>query len=304
MFTSHPTLLIGPADWEPRAHAAGGVPAAHRRAVAGARRTAARAIVYGDAAHHAELAYLTNLTPKLEACGGASCAHGRAPRLFVGGGPNMLGAARPLTWIAGCRAAARPGRRRSRRDTGAALADRCRQHADRAASDDHEALGEGAAGRDARSLWALMRRKSPAELAAIRAACDALRAAMTAIAARTTRGRRRHRSGARGRARGQCKPARRMCARCSASIGGRTLMPFAASGRAAHRSAAGLRGGAALQLLGRGLCARSRRSLPPAAAKATELLQAALAAIRPGVEYRARSHRRLKRRAAITRLIQ
>jgi hypothetical protein len=56
------------------------------------------AIVYGDARSHSELAYLTHFTPKLEP---AIALIGRtgAPRLLVGGGVNMLAAARPLTWI-------------------------------------------------------------------------------------------------------------------------------------------------------------------------------------------------------------
>src|SRR5712691_5242940 len=64
-----------------------------------AHPAAARAIVHGDSAHHAELAYLTNLVPKLEPAV-ALISRTDAPRLFVGVGPNMLGASQPLTWIA------------------------------------------------------------------------------------------------------------------------------------------------------------------------------------------------------------
>ena len=97
MLTPHPTLLIGPADWQPERMPRDGIRAPHRGAVA--RRSASeRAIVYGNAAHHAELAYLTNLVPKLEPAL-ALLSRTEPPRLFVGGGANMLGAARPLTWI-------------------------------------------------------------------------------------------------------------------------------------------------------------------------------------------------------------
>ena len=60
------TLLVGPADWD-----AGRMPKDEFVArIAGFWRrcpSAGGAIVYGGRAHHAELAYLTNFTPKLEA---------------------------------------------------------------------------------------------------------------------------------------------------------------------------------------------------------------------------------------------
>src|SRR5262245_34519338 len=56
------------------------------------------AIVYGDRVHHAELAYLTNLAPKLEAAVAVLSANGEHA-IYVGGGPNMIGSALPLTWI-------------------------------------------------------------------------------------------------------------------------------------------------------------------------------------------------------------
>src|SRR5947209_11146193 len=56
------------------------------------------AIVYGSPRHHAELAYLTNLVPKLEAAV-ALLTRNTEPKLFLGGGPNMVGAAKPLTWV-------------------------------------------------------------------------------------------------------------------------------------------------------------------------------------------------------------
>src|SRR5262249_829659 len=56
------------------------------------------AVVYGDRVHHTELAYLTNLAPKL-AAGVALLFPDNEPELHVGGGPNMIAAARPLTFV-------------------------------------------------------------------------------------------------------------------------------------------------------------------------------------------------------------
>ena len=98
MFTMHPTLLVGPADWDaarmPKQAFLDRITAFWRACdpqIAGT-------IVYGDARHHGELAYLTHFTPKLEPGIALIPRHG-APRLLVGGGVNMLGAAKPLTWI-------------------------------------------------------------------------------------------------------------------------------------------------------------------------------------------------------------
>ena len=93
----HPTLLVGPSDWDslrmPRDEFLARATALWRGAPA-----AGGAIVYGDRAHHAELAYLTGFTPKLEAALALIPRVG-APRLLVGGGVNMLQAAKPLTFI-------------------------------------------------------------------------------------------------------------------------------------------------------------------------------------------------------------
>ena len=65
MLTVHPTLLIGPSDWQPER-----MPSEEfARRIDALWRTlpgASRAIVYGNSRHHAELAYLTNFVPKLE----------------------------------------------------------------------------------------------------------------------------------------------------------------------------------------------------------------------------------------------
>src|SRR5688500_12676703 len=89
----HSTLLVGPADWDP-----GALPraefAARLAALWRAEPDAQGAVVYGNPRHHAELAF----TPKLEASLALIPRSGE-PTLLVGGGPNMLPAAKPLTWI-------------------------------------------------------------------------------------------------------------------------------------------------------------------------------------------------------------
>jgi hypothetical protein len=66
MLAMNSTLLVGPSDWD-----ADRMPKAEFVARAGAfwrdNPPASGAIVYGDRVNHAELAYLTNFTPKLEA---------------------------------------------------------------------------------------------------------------------------------------------------------------------------------------------------------------------------------------------
>jgi len=97
VFTSQPTLLIGPSDWDaevmPKTEFTERI-----AALWDLYPEAPCAIVYGDRVHHAELAYLTNLAPKLEAAVALLFPDGE-PELHVGGGPNMIGAARPLTFV-------------------------------------------------------------------------------------------------------------------------------------------------------------------------------------------------------------
>jgi hypothetical protein len=177
------TLLVGPADWAPER-----VPKheflARIAALWQRCPSAGGAIVYGGRAHHAELAYLTNFTPKLE---GALALIPRAgtPQLLVGGGVNMLPAAKPLTCIDDLRPL---------RNAGTTVAEwAARQRGDgrpvliggpsmpyALRLDLAQALGDGIEDKTA-DLAILMRRKSAHELAAIRAACATLGAAMTAI---------------------------------------------------------------------------------------------------------------------------
>jgi hypothetical protein len=97
MLTQHPTLLIGPSDWQPERFPR----AEFDRRIAAlwqAHPNATQAIVFGSAAHHAELAYLTNFVPKLEP-GIALLTRRGEHKLLFGGGPNMIGAMKPLTFI-------------------------------------------------------------------------------------------------------------------------------------------------------------------------------------------------------------
>jgi Xaa-Pro aminopeptidase len=181
MLTMHPTLLIGPSDWQgahmPREEFARRLDALWRR-----DPRAERAIVYGTSHRHAELAYFTNVAPKLEAVAALLSRSGEH-RLFVGGGVNMLDAARPLTFIAQLSPlrelidVIRPGG--SIRRTLVVGADTMPLAFRRNLM---EAAGSGEAVQDATEhVWNAMRRKSPAELAAIReatAVIDTARAVM------------------------------------------------------------------------------------------------------------------------------
>jgi hypothetical protein len=166
----HPTLLIGPSDWQPAR-----MPKAEfvRRIAALWQRcpTASRALVYGNSRHHAELAYLTNFVPKLEPAV-ALLSRSDEPRLFVGGGANMLGASRPLTWIEDVVPL---------KQLESARASDCNLiGSDYMSTPLRRTVGE--APDVTPQLWAQMRHKSAHELAAIRESCSILNAAMVAVA--------------------------------------------------------------------------------------------------------------------------
>ncbi len=183
MLTMHPTLLVGPADWDaarlPQEEFAARI-AAFWRACG---RRVAGAVVFGNPRHHAELAYLTHFTPKLEAAIALIPRRG-APRLLVGGGVNMLAAAKPLTFVETLlplrEAGATIARWRDERGSGGlalvngdAMPFGLRQGIEKAL---------GAPPRDATSIVTdAMRRKSPRELALIRDACASLDAAFLAM---------------------------------------------------------------------------------------------------------------------------
>jgi Xaa-Pro aminopeptidase len=184
MLAMNPTLLVGPSDWDP-----GRMPqeefAARADALWRDNPSATGAIVYGDRVNHAELAYLTNFTPKLEAALALIPRDG-LPQLLVGGGVNMLPAARPLTFVADLRPL---------RNVGKTVAEWARAqgggtpvligstlmpyvfHQEIAA-----ALGSKMGDKTA-ELRRLMGRKSARELAELRQTCATLDAAVAAMCA-------------------------------------------------------------------------------------------------------------------------
>jgi Xaa-Pro aminopeptidase len=182
MYTMHPTVLVGPADWDPARMPKQEFLARIEALFEACDPAVAGAIIYGDPRSHAELAYFTHATPKLEACL-ALIPRSGAPRLLVGGGANMVGAAKPLTWIETLGPL---------REAGAAIA-RWRDEVNgalalvngdamplRLRKGIEAALGAPLA--DATGVAAeAMRRKSPRELALVREACAGLAAAFSAM---------------------------------------------------------------------------------------------------------------------------
>jgi Xaa-Pro aminopeptidase len=181
MLTPHPTLLIGPSDWMPER-----MPQAEfsRRieALWAGHPQAERAIVFGNSRHHAELAYFTNLIPKLGPSVALLSRTGEH-RMFVGDAANMLGAARPLTFIENVA---------SMKDAAAAIAAGKAGPRSLLVGADYmplglrrtitEALGGEAAAIDATTqVWSQMRRKSRYELNAIDAAVKTTGAARKAM---------------------------------------------------------------------------------------------------------------------------
>ena len=115
MYAHAPDAAGRPGRLGSGAAAEGGVPRPDRRIVLARGRSgrSPASIVYGSPRDHAELAYLTHFTPKLEPAI-ALIPRSGAPRILVGGGANMIGAAKPLTFVETLAAAARGRRRRSR----------------------------------------------------------------------------------------------------------------------------------------------------------------------------------------------
>ena len=181
MQTPHPTLLIGPSDWHrermPREEFTCRIDA-----LWGGDPQAERAIVFGSSRHHAELAYFTNLIPKLGP-GVAHLSRSGEHRLFVGDAANMIGAARPLTWIEPIG---------TLKDVAAGIAAGGTARRSLIIGADYmsvalrgtimETLGGADATTDATShVWSQMRRKSRHELNAIDAAVKATGAARKAM---------------------------------------------------------------------------------------------------------------------------
>jgi hypothetical protein len=184
MLTMHPTLLIGPADWDPER-----MPKAEFDGrIARLWQTfpdAAGAIVYGGPREHAALAYLTNFTPKLEP-GIALIPRSGEPRLMVGGGANMLPAAKPLTWVSDLVPLQPVGKTVAQwlSSTGAACV--C-IGCDSMPTQMHRQLEAALSGTLAidgtAAAQSFMQSKSPRELACVREACAALEAAAGAMTA-------------------------------------------------------------------------------------------------------------------------
>jgi Xaa-Pro aminopeptidase len=187
MLAMNPTLLVGPSDWD-----AARMPEAEFAARAGAfwrgNPPASGAIVYGDRVNHAELAYLTNFTPKLEAALALIPRDG-APQLLVGGGVNMLPAARPLTFIKDLRPLRDVGKtvvKWSHEQGGGTPVVIGRGFMPYALQREIAAALTGEMDDKTSELRRLMARKSARELAAQRATCAALDAAVAAM--RTAQG--------------------------------------------------------------------------------------------------------------------
>jgi Xaa-Pro aminopeptidase len=193
MRTMHPTLLIGSADWDP-AHMPREEFEQRLKIMWAANESAVGAVVFGNSFDHAALAYLTNFTPKLEAAL-AFIPYDGEPELLVGGGVNMIAAARPLTWIEHLKPL---------RDVGKAVADWARMlpsggriiliGGDAMPLDKRRALDATLTGNSAiddgtERLRAQMLRKAPNELVAVRKACVGLDRAVAALRAE-------HKSGA------------------------------------------------------------------------------------------------------------
>ena len=182
MLAMQPTLLVGPSDWDaarmPKDEFLARATVLWRTA-----RAASGAIVYGDRAHHAELAYLTNFTPKLESALALIPRVG-GPRLMVGGGVHMMQAAKPLTFIESVQPL---------RNVGATVAQWAREQSGGGRpvliggafmpQALHRELTEsvGTIAEKTADLRTLMRRKSARELDAIREACATLDTAVAAM---------------------------------------------------------------------------------------------------------------------------
>jgi Xaa-Pro aminopeptidase len=187
----HPTLLIGPYDWQPerlpKSEFLARIQALWKKI---SDPTCSAVIVYGDNRNHAELAYLSNFVPKLGPAMMFVSREGE-PKLLVSGAPNMLSAARRLTWIEEVEPL---------RDVGKAIA-RWLNHSDPAIATRRAALigcdymrsafhgpfiksfGVENLFLDATPrLRTLMRCKSPRELGLIREGCAILNAATKALA--------------------------------------------------------------------------------------------------------------------------
>lgn len=187
----HPTLLVGPYDWQPeqlpKSEFRERIEALWRKIA-----TCSAVVVYGDSRNHAELAYLSNFAPKLGPALMLIPREGE-PVLLVSGAPNMLPAARQLTWVENLqplRDAGKAiiqwtsesgvlGRTSSAPRLGLIAGENMRSAFYRSLS---EAFSAGNPLVDETSaVRTLVRHKRPRELAVIREACSILTAATDAL---------------------------------------------------------------------------------------------------------------------------
>ena len=285
MLTSHPTLLIGPSDWDadvmPEHEFARRIDALWR-----AFPEAPCAIVYGNPAHHAELAYLTNLVPKLEAAIALLARSGKH-EIHLGGGPNMLGAAKPLTFIEdlvplrGGQAIGRRALEAKEGMPGALLMIGDGYMPTALHQDIDEAISERAVNATAH-VWTLMRRSSSYDVHAMRESCFALNGAMTAIADATKSG-----LGVTAAILAGEQEANRRGAQDVRTLfsldGGRTLQPFSAIVDTRVDPLQVYVAARRFNYWSEGFLLLSDKR-PPVAVKAKDLLRQALAAIKPGAK--------------------
>jgi Xaa-Pro aminopeptidase len=194
LLTMHPTLLIGPYDWQaermPKSEFLVRIQALWNQI---SDPACLAVIIYGDSRNHAELAYLSNFIPKLGPAMMFIPREGE-PKLLVSGAPNMLPAARRLTWIEGVEPLRDAGKTIARWlndgiDCDKATAGRRAAliGGDYMRSAFHkpfvESFGHASSCLDATPLLqTIMRHKSPRELGLIREGCAILDAATKALA--------------------------------------------------------------------------------------------------------------------------
>ena len=184
MHTMHSTLLVGLYDWEPerlpRQEFEQRIEAFWKRMPA----SCAGVAVYGDRRYNAELAYFTNLVPKLRD-GLALIPRNGVPKVLVSGGANAMPPAARQTWLQKVDPLADPGKAIAAWKAelggpvaligGEQLRQAVRKGVDEALSGD--SLSEQAAA----VLREQMRCKRPAELAALRESCAMLKAVVSEL---------------------------------------------------------------------------------------------------------------------------
>ena len=186
MQTMHPTLLVGPADWDPKQMPREDFDE-RLTALWRDHPNASGAIIYGNSSDHAALAYLTSFTPKLEAALAFIPRHGEA-QLLIGGGVNMVPAAKPLTFVENLAPLREAAKAAAAWVRALPAGDILLIRGDAMPTDMHRAFDQ-ALDADRKiemadaTLQARMTTKRPRELHVLRAACATLEAAAQALRA-------------------------------------------------------------------------------------------------------------------------